>query len=71
MSDKYLKIKFPTNLVRRAESVFSSRPFLNVNSYWVGVNALCVERSLYDKVKLCLERDNFPLDSVSVSDFKR
>lgn len=67
---RFVKIKFPSNLVRKAEELFESETFLNLNSYWIGVNMVIVETQYEPEVRDMLESAGFQIDSVSFSDFK-
>ena len=67
---RFVRIKFPSNLVRKAEELFESEPFLNLNSYWIGVNMVIVETQYEPDVREMLESAGFQIDSVSFSDFK-
>ena len=67
---RFIKIKFPSNLVRKAEELFDSVPFLNLNSYWIGVNMLIIETRYESDVRELLSSNGFPVESVSFSDFK-
>lgn len=67
--NKYIKLKFPSNLIRKAEALFQEEPFLNLNCYWIGVSSLLFESKYEEDVRDLLVKAEFPMSSVSVSDF--
>lgn len=50
MKKKFIKYLFPTSVVRQAERLFSEEPMLNVNCYWIGVNALAFEEQYEEEI---------------------
>lgn len=66
---KYIKLKFPSNLIRKAEALFQEEPFLNINCYWIGVSSLLFDSKYEEDVREFLVKSEFPMSSVSVSEF--
>lgn len=57
MKKKFIKYLFPTSVVRQAERLFSEEPMLNVNCYWIGVNALAFDERYEGEISDILSRE--------------